>query len=71
MHRHGSLELIMWRYITMAHSINKDLCVGCGACASTCPMDAIAPDGDKYAVNADACVDCGACESGCPMEAIK
>ena len=55
----------------MAHSINKDLCVGCGACAYTCPMDAIAPDGDKYAVNADACVDCGACESGCPMEAIK
>ena len=55
----------------MAHSINKDLCVGCGACASTCPMDAIVPDGDKYTVNADACVDCGACESGCPMEAIK
>ena len=55
----------------MAHKINEEVCVGCGSCASTCPMEAIAPAGDKYAVNADACVDCGACESACPTGAIQ
>jgi ferredoxin len=55
----------------MARKIDKDVCVGCGSCASTCPVEAIAPDGDKYAVDASKCVDCGACESGCPVSAIK
>ncbi|MBP3654242.1 MAG: 4Fe-4S binding protein [Oscillospiraceae bacterium] len=55
----------------MAHSVNKDLCVGCGACEETCPLGAISADAEgKREVNADLCVDCGACEGACPVGAI-
>ncbi len=59
----------------MRVSINKDLCIGCGACEATCPevfkmvgeistvlMDSI-PDNLK-----DSVLDA---EAGCPVEAIK
>jgi MinD superfamily P-loop ATPase len=32
----------------MAYKINKDECVGCGACKDSCPVDCISQDGDKY-----------------------
>ncbi len=55
----------------MAHSVNKDLCIGCGACQETCPLGAISADADgKRVVDADLCVDCGACEGACPVGAI-
>ena len=56
----------------MAHSVDQELCIGCGACEAACPMDAISAGADeKRIVNADICVDCGACEGVCPTEAIK
>ncbi len=54
----------------MPHKINEAVCVGCGACMSSCPVEAITQDGDKCKVNESACVDCGACESACPTGAI-
>ena len=63
-------DFIVEVYI-MAHSVNKDLCVGCGACEDTCPLGAISADADgKRVVDADLCVDCGACEGACPVGAI-
>lgn len=55
----------------MAHVIT-DACLACGACAATCPVEAIAMDEAKgiYVIN-DTCVDCGACEGECPVDAIK
>jgi len=54
----------------MAYAIDKDVCVGCGACESTCPASAIAAtDDNKYSIS-DACVDCGACAAACPVSAI-
>ena len=42
----------------MAYKIDTDACVGCGTCASTCPV-------------ADECVECGACAANCPVGAIS
>ena len=55
----------------MAHVINKELCLSCGACAGTCPVEAISEGEDAYVINPDICVDCGACAGYCPVEAIS
>lgn len=55
----------------MAYKIDKDTCVGCGACEGSCPVSAIAAQDDKYAIDAGKCIDCGACEGTCPVSAIS
>jgi len=50
--------------------VDKEACIGCGACEGACPVGAIAATDDgKFAIN-DSCVDCGACAGGCPVSAI-
>ena len=40
--------------------VNKDLCLGCGACVSVCPVEALSLDADGHAEsNKDVCIDCG------------
>lgn len=53
----------------MAYVIN-DSCIGCGACSSECPVDAIQDNGGVFAIDANACIDCGACTGSCPVDAI-
>jgi len=55
---------------SIMHVIDKETCIGCGACEATCPVAAISVDADgKYEIS-DACIDCGACAGACPVEAI-
>lgn len=55
----------------MAYSIDKSVCVGCGSCAESCPVEAIkATEDGKYTID-DACVECGACVANCPVNAIS
>ena len=54
----------------MAYKISDD-CVAGGACAESCPMDAIAEGDGKFEIDADKCVSCGACSESCPMGAIQ
>lgn len=55
--------------MTMAYKIS-DECIACGACAGTCPVEAISEGEGKYEIDADTCISCGACATGCPVEAI-
>jgi len=55
----------------MAVTINKDECVGCGACVDACPMEAITLEDGVAVVNADECTECGTCVDECPSEVIS
>lgn len=56
----------------MAVTINKDACIGCGACVGVCPTNALSMDDDnKSQCDEATCIDCGACVSTCPTEAIS
>ncbi|MBP5231112.1 MAG: 4Fe-4S binding protein [Clostridia bacterium] len=56
----------------MAYKIDKETCLGCGACASECPAEAISCGEDgKYVIDENACLECGACADACPVGAPK
>ena len=49
-----------------------DLCVACGHCANTCPLNAIEIYKGLYAkVNIDKCVGCSKCAKVCPASVIS
>jgi len=54
----------------MTHVIS-DECISCGACASTCPHEAISEGDEKYNIDPSKCVDCGDCVDACPVSAIS
>ncbi len=55
----------------MAAVIDKKVCVGCGACVATCPVEAIVLKDGVAQVDPDKCISCGACVGTCPVGAIK
>lgn len=51
--------------------IKSDMCVSCGACVGTCPVNAISFGSDgKAVIDQNICVKCGACANVCPVSAI-
>lgn len=58
----------------MAVKVNKELCIGCGACVSLCPdVFRIGSDGKSEAYNPKGCkkCDCKAAAENCPVHAIS
>lgn len=51
-------------------TINKEACIGCGACVDVCPQSALYMKDDKVEVN-EKCNLCGACISACPVNALS
>ena len=55
----------------MAHRVKTDeVCVNCGACDPTCPVDAISEQNGIRYIDPEKCTDCAACVDACPMDAI-
>jgi len=48
-----------------------DECIGCGACADICPVDAVKMVDDKPRVDPDWCIGCGVCAVQCPAGVIS
>ncbi|SCM82734.1 Electron transfer flavoprotein subunit alpha [uncultured Sporomusa sp.] len=53
----------------MAVIIDKEDCIGCSACISSCPFGAMVMEDGKACIT-DACTVCGACVDACPVGAI-
>ncbi|MCI6569356.1 MAG: 4Fe-4S binding protein [Dysosmobacter sp.] len=52
-------------------SVDRNVCVACGACAKVCPKGAISVWKGCYAqVTEDVCVGCGLCARTCPAGCI-
>jgi len=51
--------------------IDKNKCVGCGACIKICPVEAISMKDGKAEIYMDKCIRCGKCHDVCPKEAVR
>lgn len=48
----------------------KEKCIGCGACITECPFDALTMDGSIVVEDIARCKSCGLCIPACPSDAL-
>lgn len=74
---HGGVSMIHIDYLHRAASVQTapTVCMHCAdpACASVCPADAIAVDGEGIVLSAapERCIGCGSCALACPFGVPK
>jgi ferredoxin len=66
--RHGVPMLASSGYLAQ---VDPALCLGCGACESSCLFGALSLPGFSAVVDGAACLGCGVCVRACPNEAIS
>ena len=50
--------------------VDEKKCIGCGACTSICPVNAIKLVNGKAKIDPKKCIKCGSCAQFCPVAAI-
>lgn len=50
--------------------VDREICVGCGACVNLCPRLAIRFIEDKSFIDRFSCIECGTCQALCGVDAI-
>ena len=50
--------------------VDREICVGCGACVNLCPRLAIRFIDDKSFIDQVSCIECGTCRASCGVDAI-
>lgn len=63
--------LIASRLLKSYPQLHKDLCVGCGKCAESCPAHIIQIRNKKAQFQKKGCISCFCCQEMCPMKAIS
>ena len=50
--------------------VRRDLCLGCGLCANSCPQQAISLLSGQAEIDGNRCNECGICLNVCPQGAV-
>ena len=50
--------------------VNREVCVGCGACVNLCPRLAIRFIDNRSYIDELSCIECGTCRAACGVDAI-
>ncbi len=64
----GAPSIRFCKILTGNHHIDKNVCIGCGACEKACPVKAV--NLAAGTVNTDRCIACLGCVNNCPTGAM-
>ena len=56
---------------SVAVAIDRDRCIGCGACIAVCPSETLSLKDGKAIVSGSQSLSCGHCEAVCPEAAVR
>lgn len=59
------------KLLTAKPGVEKEICVGCGKCASVCPANAIRIENNLPIIDRKKCIKCFCCQEFCPKGAMK
>ncbi len=51
--------------------VEKEMCIGCGKCASVCPAKAITMENKLPVIDRKKCIKCFCCQEFCPKGAMQ